>query len=593
MITFHVAADGGDRNPGTREKPFATLARAKRAVRKLIAAGLRDDVTVLVGAGRYELEATLDFGPEDSGTARRSITYAAAPGAVVVISVGRRVTGWRKGRGKLWTTRVPGVRQGRWYFRQLFVNGRRAVRARTPNVGRYARVADALHLDMDLPEYKLWFKPGSVKKWRNLTDVEGVFLSHWEICRKRVKRVDTRTGEVAFIHPHMSGPQPPQKNAWCFFENAIEFLDSPGEWYLDRKSGVLSYWPRKGEDVTRAEVIAPRLENVIRITGSENRPVRNVHFKGLRLEHADWPLPEAGYVPVQACFHFPPPPGDLCHATRLWLDDFGAVPMGAAVRMEFAESCSLEDGAVAHVGGTAVHLLRGCSGNLIRGNRVFDAGGDGVFIGEYWRHYYDHYRERDLRPSWAMVGNRVSNNQVHHCGQDYYGGVGIGYAFASNTTISHNLLHHLPYTGISAGFIWSTRPTFCRGNRVEYNHIRDVMQRMGDGGGIYTLGCQPGTVFRGNLIHDVLRGKFAVGAPNNGFFTDEGSKGFLFERNIVFNTAGEPVRRNDCKASWHAWRGNIFGRRPGAKVLAACGAGLEPKYRKACLKLGARALAAE
>ena len=132
---FHVAPRGSDDSPGTIDRPFATLARARDAVRKKIAAGLQDDVTVLIRGGTYELSETLSFGPEDSGTEEHCVTYAAYPGEHVVISGGRRISGWRRGEGSVWTARVPGVAQGQWYFRHLFVNGQRATRARTPNLG--------------------------------------------------------------------------------------------------------------------------------------------------------------------------------------------------------------------------------------------------------------------------------------------------------------------------------------------------------------------------------------------------------------------------------------------------------------------------
>ena len=96
---LHVAPNGSDTAPGTAAKPFASLARARDAVRQRIAAGLQADVTVLIRGGTYFLAEPLVFGPEDSGTEQHSITYAAAPEATVVVSGGRRITGWQPGKG--------------------------------------------------------------------------------------------------------------------------------------------------------------------------------------------------------------------------------------------------------------------------------------------------------------------------------------------------------------------------------------------------------------------------------------------------------------------------------------------------------------
>jgi hypothetical protein len=147
---------------------------------------------------------------------------------------------------------------------------------------------------------------------------------------------------------------------------------------------------------------------------------------------------------------------------------------------------------------------------------------------------------------------------------------------SQRTVVAHNLVYDLPYTGISVGWQWNPQPTACKENLVEYNDVYDVMKRLCDGGCIYTLGFQPGTVIRGNHLHDVRRSQFAQGAPNNGMFIDEGSKGFLFEQNVIYNTSGELVRFNQCQQDWHTWRGNHFGeasavKQSGKDIIAKAG----------------------
>jgi hypothetical protein len=172
--------------------------------------------------------------------------------------------------------------------------------------------------------------------------------------------------------------------------------------------------------------------------------------------------------------------------------------------------------------------------------------------------------------------NRVANNHVHGCGVEYYGAIGIWVGFSQGTAVVHNLVHDLPYTGISVGWQWNPEPTVCRENLIECNHVHNVMNRLCDGGCIYTLGFQPGTVIRRNHLHDVNRSPMAQGAPNNGMFIDQGSKGYLFERNVIYDTSAQPVRFNQCQHDWHTWKDNHIGaeaevKESGKEIIARAG----------------------
>lgn len=542
---FYVAPTGSDESPGTKERPFTTLAKARDAVRRRIAAGPASNLTVLIRGGRFELAEPLTFGPEDSGTTRHSVTYAACPGETVVVSGGRRITGWRRSGRGIWQAGVPRVKEGRWHFRNLFVDGRRAIRARSPNLDDETPLRQLKGADLaeDLKRYTLTLPPGLLGDWREPSDAEVYVAGNWAINRKRIESIDPNSGLVVLAPPHVPGIRwnEPRGGRWCCFENELSLLDRPGEWYLDRRSGVLSYLPRAGEDMARAEVVAPTLRRLVEVKGEPGRPVRNLHFKGIRFEHTDWPLPAGGYLGVQAC-HYVTAGGGGKRRER--------VP--AAIRWDYVESSSVTDGAICHLGGCGIELVTRCNRNVIEGNRVFDISGNGIMLG-------GPKGEEDVPKD-----DRIANNHVHACGIEYHGAVGIWVGFAQRACVAHNLVHDLPYTGISVGWQWNPQPTPCRENLIEYNHIYDVMKRLGDGGGIYTLGFQPGTVIRGNRIHDVKRSRFAQASPNNGMFIDEGSKGFLFERNVIHDTSGKPVRFNQCRREWHTWRDNRLGAAPPA-----------------------------
>ena len=573
--TFYVSPAGDDANPGSRQEPFRSIRRAQAAVRTRNR-GMTADLVVELAAGTYPLDRTLLFGPEDSGFNGHSVIYRAAPGATVVLSGGRRVEGWAPDENGRF--RAPVDLDN---FRQFYVNGVRARRARgappadlqpwgsheavihpaTPGspAGRVEVIAPAGYTTTD----------ARLAEWKNPSDLEFGYFNSWSHMICRVQSI-TRDGPGALITMAQPGfflasrKGGVQAGLPDYMENALELLDEPGEWYFDRSTHQLYYLPRPGEDLATAEVIAPRLTCLLEVQGTPERPVRNLHFQGLQWAFAEWFPPEGGYLGIQAC-HFTTGTG--------WAEaPWGRIP--AALRWNDAEACSVTDGVIAHLGGCGVEWVARCRHHTLEGTRLFDLSGNGVLVGGP--------REEEDVPRDI----RVANNHLWACGLDYYGAVGVWVGFAQRTVIAHNEVHDLPYTGISVGWQWNPEPTPCRENVIEYNHIYDVMNRLGDGGGIYTLGFQPGTVIRGNHIHDVHRSPLAQAAPNNGMFIDEGSKGFLFERNVIYRTHAEPVRFNQCSRDWHTWRDNHFEgeEEPSAleEAIAAIArqAGPEPPYRQ-------------
>ena len=549
---YYVAVKGNDQNPGTREKPFATIGRARDEVRKTIREGLRADLTVLIRGGTYELPEALVFGPEDSGTENNSITYAAFPGEKPLLSGGRPITGWKQGEGKLWTAEVAPVKAGKWYFRQLFVGGQRRQRARLPGQD-FFRIQGNIDVNGETCSFR--FRKGDLRKaWIDQGDAEVVVLQKWAEARLPLKSVDEGT-----LTAGCSGKPSPYsavEDSPYWVENVIDGLGGPGQWYLDRKTGRLSYWPLPGEDMTKVEVIAPAREELVALRGAgERRLVRNIRLRGLTFCYGDWSLPATGYANVQAASEVP-----------------------GAVRAAHAVSCSIEDCTFEHLGKYALDFGPGCKDNRVVGNRMADLGAGGVVVGN---------RPGHLAEALRQSGNVIANNYIHDGGLVYPGCVGILVMIADGTTLAHNLVHDFPYTGIAVGWSWNTDATDARRNRVEFNHIHHVMKLMSDGAGLYTLGLQPETVLRGNLIHDVARSASAQGSPCNGLYLDEGSKGFHIEGNIVYQVSGEPLFRHQSEEKWHTWSANYFGVAPDSPKFpkeAADKAGLEPNYRKALLE---------
>jgi hypothetical protein len=164
-IEVHVAPTGDDAADGSRAKPVASLIGARDAVRRLRAAGNTGPVRVVAADGTYRLAEPLVLMPEDGGTAEAPVRYEAAPGARPVFSGGRVITGFRPAEDGLWVAEIPEVAAGQWYFEQLWVDGRRAQRAKAPTIN-WAEIA------------KLPGPPGSGQRPRN-PDIDPFFSRKW------------------------------------------------------------------------------------------------------------------------------------------------------------------------------------------------------------------------------------------------------------------------------------------------------------------------------------------------------------------------------------------------------------------------------
>jgi len=601
---FHVASNGRDTNPGTAAAPFATITRARDAVRQRIAMGLASDVLVRIHGGVYEQAEEVTFGPEDSGTENHSVTYAAAPGEKPILSGGRRIGGWRKGDSAIWTTQLPEVRAGRWYFRQLFINGHRATRARTPNansVEPWCKIVSSTAKE-DVEDQPIAVKLGGyrqpfrIEAYPRPGDVELVYICNNDMGRKRLGTVDEGAQTFTLAPPHrwnskthgfdwyLSFPDPRWKA--CYLENALEMLDQPGEWYLDRSTGVLSYWPRPGEDLAKGEVVAPVAQKtLLAVRGTRAKPVRNLHFKGIHVEYLDWRPPEWGYMGLFCCTIDTGPKDRLEHGF-----------VDAAVEFEHARSCHFTDGGIAHVGGMGLCLRRGTAGNRIEGNEICDLGAGGIGVSEIRQ---DPIGKRAWNPFPEpddYRGYRIANNHIHHCGADYFGAVGITLFMMQDSVVAHNLIHDTAYSGIQWAGDCPGQPEFTRNNCVEFNHIYNTMQVTADGAGMYVTYRHGGkTAIRGNLIHDTKcnpfrRGEFELAksdVPCHGLYLDGQMTGGRFENNVVFRNAGGPLLFNAKKEN-NEWVDNLFekvGNPPPEflEAMQAC-AGLEPGYQRTLLR---------
>jgi hypothetical protein len=438
--------------------------------------------------------------PEDSGTNGYNVIYTAYPEETPVLSGGRVITGWQLYDPTLNLYRAP-VPNG-LESRQLFVNGVRAIRARSEAFPKgFVKTASGYTTTNS-----------EIQNWGNLKSVELVYYEDWTNSRCPIEAAtatEIKMQQPCFGYGQLLQQIALNKPAWI--ENALELLDEAGEWYLDSTGGFLYYRPRVGEDLATAETVVPVLESLVVGQGEEGRPVHNIHFSGLQFSDTTWLGANAphGFVEVQA--NYP----------------IGADRPTAAINYEFAQDILFDGNRFCRLGGAGVYIGQGSQHTVINANQFHDISGVGVEVGGITE--FDR-RRVDL----PTFDNLVANNRLWQIGIDYQGAPAVVVGYTEQSLILHNEIWDVPYTGISVGWGWgrddpspnNPLPSTARANVIAYNHIYDFMKVLIDGGGIYTLGSQPESLIAGNYIHDQHNIHAAI-------YLDEGTQFFTVTGNVI------------------------------------------------------------
>lgn len=519
-----------DPNKTGTDGPVATIEKARDIIREIKnMGGLDGPVNVNIRGGRYSLKTPLIFKPNDSAP----VSYRAYPGEQPVIHGGKQIKEWTEetltdSAIKCWVADIPEVKDGKWYFRQLFVNGIRRQRAGFPKNGFY-NIENVPDLEAN-PWIEYWegqdvfiASEGHFEKWRNINDIEIVVLHKWIEERIPVKSFDeesrtitlTRKSTMA-LNDDFAG-----KFARYYIDNVFEALREPGEWYLDRKAGKLYYIPFPDEEPGTVEIFAPCITQLLKIEGDpdNDKYVEFLNFEGLIFEYSDWDLKNKPSVQ-------------------------GAYTIPGVIKMEGSRFCVIKDCKIRHGGFYGLEISNGCRGNRITGNKIYDMGGGGIKINGSDKE----------GPKTGLTGNNtILDNHIHSAGRVFYSACGILSMHSFGNNISNNHIHDLYYSGISCGWVWGYDENISKNNRIEKNHIHDIgFGLLSDMGGIYILGVQPGTVVQGNIVYNIEQ--YCYGGW--GIYTDEGSSHIIIENNICYNTGSQCFHQHYGREN--TIRNNIF-----------------------------------
>jgi hypothetical protein len=523
---------------------------------------MRADIVVRLAGGTYRLSAPLTFTRADSGANGHTVSWQAAPGARPVISGARKATGWTQldPAQNIWKAKV-----GTGFdIRQLYVDGVQATRARTPlNRADLTAEANGYTFTSDALKYL----DGLADPGRTEINAVGSFTNRYSpvagisdgvITMEQPAWNNNTFGWDTITNPFRKGP--------LYIENAYEFLDSAGEWYLNTRTGTLYYRPLPGQDMSTAEVEMPRLESLLSVGGTYRAPATHIAFSGLQFSHTSWRQPSTGqgYANQQtgAFVHGDwERPSDalnscqagcrLFEATRPhWHQMPAAVQVSAASHISFTRNRFTQLGQVglgigndanAHLTGVGL----GTDSISVTGNVFTQGAGGGVVVGGVQADAH--------HPSDSRMTNRnitISDNVMHDLALDYRDMTAVLVTYATNATVSHNEIYNMPYSGIAIGYGWGandpggsqeyvnrglydfqpvyTTPTTFKNLRITGNHVYDVMQQMNDGACIYTLSDAPGTLIDRNYCAD--------NSGHFGIYHDEGSRSYTDSNNVFRNT---------------------------------------------------------
>ena len=592
-----VSPKGNDFNDGTKQSPKATLTSALRQAREWRRTGdnrIQDGITIYMEGGTYTLHEPVFIRPEDSGTEKSPTVICSISGEEVILSGGVRIRNWKK-QGKLWVADVPTFNGRPLDFRQLWIDGKKAVRA--CDVEDFEKMNRICSVD---EKNEILYVPAAAV--RKLIDNKGTLKAEyaemvlhqmWCVANLRIRSVEIQDDSAAvrfhqpesriqFEHPW---PRPMVTtnghNSAFYLTNARELLDVPGEWYHDINTRKVYYYPREGERMHDAgtEAIIPAVETLVQVEGTLDRPVSNIRFEKITFSYTTWMRPsEKGHVPLQAGMYLTDgyriEPKMQRNYLNHPLDNQGWLGRpAAAVRVVAANQVDFERCRFEHLGSTGLDYEEATQGGVVRGCLFRDITGNGLIVGSFSPAAHETHLPYDPADRREVCTHlQINNCYFTEVGNEDWGCLAIAAGYVSDINIEHNEICEVPYSGISLGWGWTQTVNCMRNNRVHANLIHHYAKHMYDVAGVYTLGSQPKSYVTENCVHSIYKPSY-VHDPNHWFYlyTDEGSSFITVRDNW---TEGEKYLQN-ANGPGNVWENN------GPKVDSSIRerAGLEAEYR--------------
>ena len=446
-----LAALGAMGGELTVEPGGLTPRQAFEKVRAAKAAGDKGAWTIRVKEGVYTLKDTLVFTPTDSGTKDAPVTWI-GEGERTVLAGGERLTGWKDVGGGVWSAPIPRAPDGKpTYFEQLWVNGRRADRARLPNrcpgnlkaeyfcitqpsctavsnaAGKVARTIERITLTNESAK-ALASIPAD-----DLPYAQMLVVHKWSFARRILRGVDpaTMTVETHGRSPWAGWQVWNTRETLVSFENVRSAFDAPGEWFYDAKAGAILYRPLPGEDMARAQVIAPssKISRLVEFRGDPDKGeyVHDISFAGIMFAYTDATPVDGGRGPTQTYQHQ------------------AASGYDGAVTANGARSLAFDRCMFAHTGNYGLRFNDGCVSNSVTNCRLFDLGAGGVWMGSgngYVAKGEKLSRRviRKLAPR-STAFNRIENCVIRNGGLFNPEGTGVAYTHVSDSKVLNCEIH--------------------------------------------------------------------------------------------------------------------------------------------------------
>ncbi len=551
MTTFYVDSEkGSDGNDGlSADKAFKSIEKAICAASEI--EEWTGDVLVILSEGVHSPKSTLTFDASNGAKKGYALIFDGGDSEKTVISGGVRITEWTESDvfEGAYEAKIPALPEGVDYVRDLYVDGKRAQMARSTPIT--PTNWDACNDDeLELVDYT-YIATGSkagMHLWENKSDMELVFEQGWKNHVVPVEDIIEKDG-VSVIIPKYDSIYSTSNTGLAindpnFIQNSIMLLDEPGEYYIDMNAGKVYYIPEDGKTIDSVTVVIPVLEKLIDADGSTDAQVYGLQFKNISFKYTAYSAIHDGHTDMQA--NFITQIGKT--SKEPWQRTPGALTFDYSTGIRF-ESCSFEAMAT-----TSVDFGIGMRASSIYANSFRNLGASALQIGgeqardaqplsAYGMDENGDIAEQNLppEPERRTNGILILSNEITNIGQQLKGSVGIWVGYVSDTTISHNTITELPYTGISAGWGWGVydkapdkgqsiidwdTPSALERIVIENNDVHDVMQYLYDGACIYTLGYMPGSVISGNLVYN---------SRHFGIYNDQGSGGFAeMAENIMY-----------------------------------------------------------